>query len=209
MVTTREDRIVYGCAAVLLSYPGEQIAEDLEAVRFAAEGLGRRGAGPALASLAQTLDRMGKREAERVYVSTFDLGRRITLNLTFYSHGDTRSRGAALAALAEEYAMAGMELSGGELPDFLPALLELAASTKVEAEILARQEASLRTLADALAHDDSIYQEVVEVLIATLPRSGRRNRPELRLSEDGPPLEMVGLGNLPGYGVAHGGGGSS
>ncbi|MDA8101698.1 MAG: nitrate reductase molybdenum cofactor assembly chaperone [Nitrospiraceae bacterium] len=206
-MTSREDRIVYGCAAVLLSYPGDQFSQDMAAVRVAAEGLGRKGAGPALAALAQRLDGMGRDEAERVYVSTFDLGRRVTLNLTYYSHGDTRSRGASLAELAEEYAMAGMRLSGGELPDFLPALLELAATTKEGSGILARHEPSLRTLADALAHESSIFREVVEALVAMLPRSGRRNRPELRLSEEGPPLEMVGLGNLPGYGVGHGGGG--
>ncbi|MDA8374892.1 MAG: nitrate reductase molybdenum cofactor assembly chaperone [Actinomycetota bacterium] len=206
-MTSREDRIVYGCAAVLLSYPGDQFSQDMAAVRAAAEGLGRKGAGPALAALAQRLDGMGRAEAERVYVSTFDLGRRVTLNLTYYSHGDTRSRGASLAELAEEYAMAGMQLSGGELPDFLPALLELAASTKEGSGTLARHEPSLRTLAGALAHESSIFLEVVEALVAMLPRSGRRNRPELRLSEEGPPLEMVGLGNLPGYGVGHGDGG--
>ena len=105
--------------------------------------------------------------------------------------------------------MAGMELSGGELPDFLPALLELAASTKEGAELLAGQEASLRALADALARESSIFHEVVEALVSTLPRSGRRSRPELRLSEDGPPLEMVGLANLPGYGLSREGGGRS
>lgn len=208
-MTGREDRILYGCAAVLLSYPGEQFVEDMAAVGAAAEGLGRKGAGPSLAALARSLDEMGQEAAERLYVSTFDLGRRVTLNLTYYSHGDTRNRGATLAGLAERYAMAGMELSGGELPDFLPALLELAASTKEGAELLAGQEASLRALADALARENSIFREVVEALFATLPRSGRRSRPELRLSEDGPPLEMVGLANLPGYGLGREDGGSS
>ena len=206
-MTSREDRIVYGCAAVLLSYPDERLSEDMSAVRAAAESLGRKGAGASLADLARTLDGMKRDEAERLYVSTFDLGRRVTLNLTYYSHGDTRNRGTTLAELAEEFAMAGMELSGGELPDFLPAMLELAASTKEGPAILAGQEAPLRVLADALSREKSVFLPVVEAVLASLPKSGRRYKRELRLDEEGPPLEMVGLGNLPGYGLDHEGGG--
>ena len=68
-------------------------------------------------------------EAAAAYVDTFDLRRRRSLHLTYYRHGDTRERGMALTALVDAYRVAGFRVAPGELPDFLPALLELAAVT--------------------------------------------------------------------------------
>ena len=78
-------------------------------------------------------------EAAACYVDTFDLHRRRTLHLTYYRHGDTRERGMALTALVDAYRAARVRLVPGELPDFLPALLELAAMVPAGAAVLAEQ----------------------------------------------------------------------
>ena len=89
---------------------------------------------------------LGEMEAATSYVDTFDLHRRRTLHLTYYRHGDTRERGMALTALVDAYRVAGVRIVPGELPDFLPALLELAAVTPVGAALLAEHRAALETL---------------------------------------------------------------
>ena len=39
-------------------------------------------------------------------------------------HGDSRDRGPAMIDLAQTYEKAGLYLAPGELPDYLPAVLE-------------------------------------------------------------------------------------
>src|SRR6185436_5184959 len=61
------------------------------------------------------------------YVELFDFRRRCCLHLTYYTAGDTRKRGEALVMFAAAFKAAGLQLVDGELPDYLPAVLDLAA----------------------------------------------------------------------------------
>ncbi len=61
------------------------------------------------------------------YVATFDFHKRASLHLSYFRDGDRRQRGATLLGLKRRYREAGLELTGGELPDYLPAILEFAA----------------------------------------------------------------------------------
>ena len=63
-------------------------------------------------------------EAEAGYVELFDRGRATSLHLFEYVHGDSRDRGPAMIDLAQTYEKAGLYLAPGELPDYLPAVLE-------------------------------------------------------------------------------------
>ncbi len=53
--------------------------------------------------------------------------RRASLHLTYYAYGDTRKRGSLLR-FKHAYRQAGMQLSDSELPDYLPLVLEFAAT---------------------------------------------------------------------------------
>ena len=129
----------------------------------------------------------------RHYVETFDLRRRCCLYLTYYRDGDTRRRGASLAALKARYRQAGLELVGGELPDFLPVMLEHAAATS-SGDLLAEHRPGLELLRMALADRESPYTRVVEAVCATLPGPAPRDRAQaLRLAQTGPPTETVGV----------------
>src|SRR5512141_163418 len=63
-------------------------------------------------------------EAEANYVGLFDHGRATSLHLFEHVHGDSRERGPAMIDLAQTYAKAGLYLAEGELPDYLPVVLE-------------------------------------------------------------------------------------
>jgi nitrate reductase delta subunit len=52
----------------------------------------------------------------------------MSLNLSHHKWGDDRDRGSALAALSGLYLAAGFEMSTGELPDYLPLVLEFLAA---------------------------------------------------------------------------------
>jgi nitrate reductase delta subunit len=166
---THLHRAVHQAASLLLSYPEADWPVRRDEV--AAE-LGRL-PGPAPMSLLRfcrwsadvpVLD-LAKR-----YVVTFDRTRRRTLHLTHYTDGDTRRRGASLAALKARYRAAGWEPDGGELPDHLPALLELAARCPEEGRaLLAEHRGALDLLARGLAAYDSPYLDVVRAVRDTLP----------------------------------------
>jgi nitrate reductase molybdenum cofactor assembly chaperone NarJ/NarW len=63
-------------------------------------------------------------DVQEAYVEVFDRGRRTSLHLFEHLHGESRERGAAMIDLLQTYETAGFYLREGELPDYLPALLE-------------------------------------------------------------------------------------
>ena len=66
-------------------------------------------------------------DLQAAFVQTFDLNRAACLYLTTHVYGDSPLQGRALAALTELYRDSGCTPSGGELPDYLPLVLEFLA----------------------------------------------------------------------------------
>ena len=106
--TTRslQDRLVWQCASLLLAYPDEHLAERLGTV----DELRAPVAGRAAQMLARTVAALRARDpmqAAADYVETFDLRRRSTMYLTYWTAGDTRNRGREMHAFAQAYRDAG------------------------------------------------------------------------------------------------------
>ncbi|MEV5569908.1 nitrate reductase molybdenum cofactor assembly chaperone [Spirillospora sp. NPDC052269] len=192
---------VWQAASLLLDYPGPALYERRPLLREAVGGLGRHDAAGRLSAFLDHMDATTPSALAEHYVETFDLRRRCCLHLTYYRDGDTRRRGASLVALKERYRAAGAEFAGGgELPDYLPVVLEFAA-LHGGADLLAEHRAGIELLRLALADRGSPYAAPVEAVCATLPGASPRDRAEaLRLARTGPPAETVGLepyrGNL-------------
>jgi nitrate reductase delta subunit len=185
---------LFGCASVLLSYPDEGFVDDLDALRVALGRLPLSTPHSMLEAAARWLLAMPSLEAAQTYVDTFDLRKGVCLHLTYYRYGDTRERGMALAALAGALRRAGFEVVPGELPDYLPALLELAAAHPLGADLLREQRMSLDALHFALGKHASPYAGVVEAVRHLLPGPTRADRQTLqRYRAEGPPSEKVGL----------------
>jgi nitrate reductase delta subunit len=135
------------------------------------------------------------------YVQLFDFRRRCCLHLTYYTCGDTRKRGEALVSFGAAYRAAGLEVTGGELPDFLPAVLDLAAVDGVGWQRLRDHRVGLDLLAQALAAERSVYQHAVEAVRALLPPPGPSELAAAAgLARNGPPQEQVGLEPYPSLG---------
>jgi nitrate reductase delta subunit len=77
-----------------------------------------------LDALLDTLASADPLETEAGYVELFDRGRATSLHLFEHVHGDSRDRGPAMIDLAQTYEKTGLYLAPGELPDYLPAVLE-------------------------------------------------------------------------------------
>lgn len=126
------------------------------------------------------------------YVQLFDFRRRCCLHLTYYTAGDTRRRGEALVLFTAGYKTAGAEVVGGELPDYLPAVLDLAAVHDDGWRLLRENRVGLDLLATAL--EASVYGHAVEAVRAMLPPPQPGDiAAAVRLAQTGPPVEQVGL----------------
>ena len=130
------------------------------------------------------------------YVETFDMRRRASLHLTYYAYGDTRKRGMALLRFKHAYRQAGLQLGDEELPDFLPVVLEFAATVdQLQGErLLAEHVPVLELLRLSLADTGSPYASVLTAILATLPPISTADRRRIaELAAQGPPEEEVGL----------------
>ncbi len=92
-----------------------------------------------LAGLEKLVSQLAARdgyEVESDYVELFDRGRATSLHLFEHVHGDSRDRGQAMVDLVQTYEQAGLHLnpdSGGELPDYLPLVMEFASTLDASA----------------------------------------------------------------------------
>lgn len=156
-------------ASELLAYPDERLLGRLPAIGGAVARLPR---GPrreleGFLAYLRSGDPVGL--AER-YVATFDFAGGADLYLTHPAHGDDRSRGPALVEIKRRYRAAGLEPLGGELPDFLPMVLEfLGLADRDSARALARAHLpAVRSLAQSLRAGSSPYRLPVSASVRAM-----------------------------------------
>jgi nitrate reductase molybdenum cofactor assembly chaperone NarJ/NarW len=135
-------------------------------------------------------------QLQQHYVEIFDMRRKCSLFLTSWTHGDTRNRGMALVYFIQIYKRCGLLLSPHELPDHLAVVLEFAAlENPIEGDLLlGEHQAPILLIRDALHKCGSIYGEVLDAVVESLPEM----TPEIEarakaLAITGPPKEFVGL----------------
>ena len=186
------DRVVRQAASYLLAYPDQGLIDRVPVIRAALAEHGVTTMDPFL----DHLERTPLRELERQYVDVFDLSRRHALYLSYWTDGDTRRRGEVLARFKAAYRACGYVVdTSGELPDYLPMVLEFAAiaDPEVGETILREYRPSLELLRIGLVEDATPYAEVVAAVCATLPGASPADRAAVQAMVGGPPTEFVGL----------------
>ena len=164
--------------ARLLGYPDAELRANLADMRAA---LHEEKALPPqrLAEIDALIDTLARKEAleiEAAYVELFDRGRATSLHLFEHVHGDSRDRGPAMIDLVKTYEQAGLFLGEGEMPDFLPVVLEFASTLEPRQgrEFLAEMAHIFNAIFAALQKRESPY---VAVLGALLELSGEKASP--------------------------------
>ena len=155
--------------AALLGYPTGESRKHLPEMRKLLHD--ERAISPSrlseLDALMQTLLRTDPLALEAEYVALFDRGRATSLHLFEHVHGDSRDRGPAMIDLGQTYEKAGLILAEGELPDYLPAVLEFV-STQPPREaraFLGEMAHIFNAIFGALVHRNSAYASVLGALI--------------------------------------------
>lgn len=190
-----DSAVVFQAAGLLLGYPDETLLERLDMIE-AAVGTTRRAGGfaPTMAHLRS----MPLMELQSWHVAEFDLSRRHALHLTYWTNGDTRQRGEALTGIKQVYRHSGLLVDlQGELPDYLPMVLEFAATGDPELGrgILNRYRASLELLRMGLIRDNLPQAGVVGAICDELGGASPSTMEDVKRLLDGPPTETVGIGS--------------
>ncbi|MUL85022.1 nitrate reductase molybdenum cofactor assembly chaperone [Mycobacterium sp. CBMA247] len=187
-----QDRLVWQAASLLLAYPDDHLAGRLDTVA----GLLEHVTGVAAERLGQTAEGLRGRDPMELateYVDTFDLQKRSTMLLTYWTAGDTRNRGAQMVEFTQTYRGAGVTPPKGEAPDHLPVVLEFAATVDPEEgrRLLTEFRVPIDAVRRALDKAGSPYAHAVAAVCATLPAVADDD--SHRLTAAGPPTETVGL----------------
>jgi nitrate reductase delta subunit len=176
--------------ARLLGYPDAALRDRLAEMRDALHAE-RALSESRLAELDALIARLAQTpvlDVESDYVELFDRGRATSLHLFEHVHGDSRERGPAMIDLAQTYEKAGLYLAEGELPDFLPVVLEFT-STQPPREaraFLGEMAHIFNAIFTALEQRGSAY---ASVLAALLELAGEKAQPVQIAAEE--PLDAI------------------
>jgi nitrate reductase molybdenum cofactor assembly chaperone NarJ/NarW len=190
-----DHRIVHQVASLCLDYPDQSLLERLPLLR---DALAEQPAA-AVDGLPTLLDHLAGRpleELQRGYVEVFDMSRKHTLYLSYWTDGDTRRRGEVLGRFKAEYRRSGFLVdTRGELPDYLPMVLEFAAVADPAAgqRLLEEYRPSLELIRLSLEELGTPYAGAVSAVCATLPGPSPADRAAVMAMAAGPPAESVGL----------------
>ncbi|MCK9248875.1 MAG: nitrate reductase molybdenum cofactor assembly chaperone [Solirubrobacteraceae bacterium] len=181
---------------LLLEYPHERTHAGAGELRDAADGLPDGPTRDALRRFLAWWTAVPLDAIRRHYVETFDLKRRCGLYLTYYEEGDKRGRGMALLRLRKLYRAAGLPMADDELPDFLPVMLEFAASAPEGRglTVLGQYRAEIELVRLALVDEGSPYAALLDAVTLVLGEPSAVDRARAAtVAAQGPPQELVGL----------------
>ena len=155
--------------AALLDYPHAETRGYLPEMReiLRSEGALSAARQAELDALIESLAGADPLETEANYVQLFDRGRATSLHLFEHVHGDSRDRGPAMIDLAQTYEKAGLYLAPGELPDYLPAVLEFVSTQppREASAFLGEMAHIFNVLFSALQQRASPYASVLGALL--------------------------------------------
>ena len=158
----------YRALAALLSYPTDAVcaATDEIAAVLVEEDIVPATGRAAIQVLLTEFANADIYDLQERYFALFDRSRTLSLHLFEHIHSESRDRGQAMADLIALYGAHGLEMTAGELPDFLPLFLEfLSLLPDAEArEMLGESAGILRALTERLEKRNTAYAAVMAVL---------------------------------------------
>ncbi len=161
---------IYKILSILLEYPTQNLVDHLQEIEQLIPGLehSSKADQEALTGFIEWASSMTLTEYEGQYVNTFDFTPEHALYLTHHLFEEQdRDRGPALVDLSEYYKDQGVEISNGELPDYLPLVLEYVSTlgSKIDAGLFLQQSAHVsKIIAGNLEKIDSPYAPLLRIV---------------------------------------------
>lgn len=177
------NKTIFSLLALLLQYP-EKSCREIDELCQLRQMVSELSFSPIQNHIYAFLDYQEHTSWEQLaqhYVATFDFSEQSTMDLTSLLCPDDRKRGQVLANLKEIYSQAGLAVDSGELPDYLPMVLEFLsiADEETSQEVLDIVRPGMEKLWEQLIKDSSPYGGVLEAcLLSTASMSCPQTAPE-------------------------------
>jgi len=180
--------LTFKVLSALLSYPEAELIKAVPEMRRALDRE-RLIPAPQRAALDGFLDEVEAGDLydlQERYVQLFDRSRMLSLHIFEHVHGESRDRGQAMIDLGAVYQQGGLAMRPGELPDFLPLLLEYCSTLPLEAarEFLGQPAHILAALAERLRKRESSYEPVLRAIGAIADAELRQADLDAIMSEE-------------------------
>ncbi len=161
--------MIYKLLSILLEYPTRELSEHWAEIEDTVLSLDKRDQADiaALQDFVRWARSMPLIKLQANYVKTFDQSPSNALYLTHHLFEEQdRERGPALVELAEYYKSEGFEIDSGELPDYLPLVLEYVSTLDpVNARLFLQQSVhASEIIADNLEKCKSPYAPLLRVI---------------------------------------------
>jgi nitrate reductase delta subunit len=110
--------------SLLLYYPDDELVNRLDEIASVVDHLNPEKIKSAIQAYINELKTHTLIQVQERYTAVFDIDPATTMNVTYHVYGDNEKRAVALAHLQHDYEQAGWQRITGELPDYLPLMLE-------------------------------------------------------------------------------------
>lgn len=121
---TENRTVLFQLLSTLLQYPDDTFLSTLADIEKGAGKLSSEEWKTAVAAFLLYLKTYPPLRLQEDFTAAFDMNPSTTLNMTWHAYGDNEKRAEALARLQRIYDAAGWERMTGDLPDYLPLMLE-------------------------------------------------------------------------------------
>ncbi len=159
---------IFKVISKLIDYPNKELMENLDSViEFVKDSSEIDDSEKA--AVMEFISWMGvhtETGLQQTYVETFDMVPEHDLHITHHIFGDDNNRGPALIDLSEHYKGEGFEVNDGEIPDFLPLILEYVSTlSEMESRIfLGDAKKVIKVIANNLEEAQSPYSKLIRIV---------------------------------------------
>jgi len=166
---TEEKHYLLKLLSILLQYPDDELIRSLGELKEAVEQIYQAEQRERCVIFLDYLGNNSLIRLQEEYTSTFDLNPEMCLNLTYHRWGDARERGSALVDFHQLYGTAGYECATGELPDYLPLVLEFLSINRHEKQVsfLGQYSDQVEVIGSRLQEAGSPHGGLFEIVVDT------------------------------------------
>ncbi|MBI5589512.1 MAG: nitrate reductase molybdenum cofactor assembly chaperone [Deltaproteobacteria bacterium] len=126
---------IYKILSVLLGYPGEDYLSQIKEIEVIAADMPPDEFKNSINEFIAYIRTRSMIRLREIYTDAFDVSPATTMNLTYHIWGDNEKRAGMLTRLQQVYQDAGYERISGELPDYLPMLLEFLSACPEDTDV--------------------------------------------------------------------------
>lgn len=166
-----QEQLILRVVSYLFQYPNEDWFQSLGDLVEESKGIGDVQLEALIADFVAYVQDMGLRDYEEQYIRTFDFSKNTNLYLSTHNCTDSGKQAAELVEFNALFAKHGFTLDR-EMPDYLPALLELSSTVDREAikEILEYANGKLQFLRDRFIEAKLPYAFLLDVVFTVTNR---------------------------------------